>query len=92
VLLGGGHGARTKSRATHTHTRVCVCVCVCIYICIYICMYIYIYICINIYYSSTPIEFRNGIGTAIAWFNTDGELTCMFETQSATLSVALTLA
>jgi hypothetical protein len=35
-------------------------------------------------YGNTPIEFRNGADTPIAWFNYDGELTCMFETQSQT--------
>jgi hypothetical protein len=32
----------------------------------------------------SPIEFRNASDTPIAWFNGDGELTCMFETQSQT--------
>jgi hypothetical protein len=31
-----------------------------------------------------PIEFRNSSDAAIAWFNGDGEFTCMFETQSTT--------
>jgi hypothetical protein len=35
-------------------------------------------------YGNTPIEFRNGADAPIAWFNYDGELTCMFETQSQT--------
>jgi hypothetical protein len=35
-------------------------------------------------YGNTPIEFKNGADTPIAWFNYDGELTCMFETQSQT--------
>jgi hypothetical protein len=35
-------------------------------------------------YGNTPIEFRNFISTPIAWFNSDGELTCMFETQTTT--------
>jgi hypothetical protein len=35
-------------------------------------------------YGSRPIEFRNGADAPIAWFNYDGELTCMFETQSQT--------
>ncbi len=35
-------------------------------------------------HGSTPIQFINGVDTPIAWFNTDGELTCMFETQSTT--------
>ena len=37
-------------------------------------------------YQSQPVEFRNGVSTPIAWFNTDGEFTCMFETQSSTNS------
>jgi hypothetical protein len=32
----------------------------------------------------SPIEFRNASDTPIAWFNGDGEFTCMFETQSST--------
>jgi hypothetical protein len=35
-------------------------------------------------HGNTPLEFRNGADTTIAWFNYDGELTCMFETQSQT--------
>jgi hypothetical protein len=35
-------------------------------------------------HGNTPLEFRNGADTPIAWFNYDGELTCMFETQSQT--------
>jgi hypothetical protein len=37
-------------------------------------------------YGSQPIEFRNGTlaNTPIAWFNSEGELTCMFETQTTT--------
>jgi len=33
---------------------------------------------------SQPIEFRQNGGNTIAWFNTEGELTCMFESQSTT--------
>jgi hypothetical protein len=35
-------------------------------------------------YGSTPIEFRQNGSNPIAWFNTEGELTCMFESQTTT--------
>jgi len=31
-----------------------------------------------------PIEFRNGSDASIAWFNNDGEFTCMLESQTTT--------
>jgi hypothetical protein len=35
-------------------------------------------------FGNDPIEFRNDLDTSITWFSADGELTCMFETQSTT--------
>jgi hypothetical protein len=35
-------------------------------------------------FGTRPIEFRDGVGTPIAWFDINGKLTCMFETRTAT--------